>query len=114
MKDTGGSAFPLPHQILDMNDKFFKLSRNFSLIKEFRVETEDLKDENYKEKNLVSVSLFSPGDKVKVAGKSKGKGFQWKVAVRDIRTGRGQAFYGKFLEEALTEAEIYMGLIERV
>ncbi len=69
------------------DDKFFKLSRNFSLIKEFRVEAEDLKDENYKEKSLVSVSLFSPGDKVKVAGKSKGKGFQGVVKRHNFSGG---------------------------
>lgn len=70
-----------------INDKFFKLNKNLSLVKEFRVELKDLKDEDYKDKSLVSVEVFNAGDKVKVSGRSKGKGFQGVVKRHNFAGG---------------------------
>lgn len=44
---------------------------NFSYLKEVRVE----KPEDYKRGQEITLSIFAPGDKVKVIGSSKGKGF---------------------------------------
>ncbi len=71
----------------EMKDNFFKLSKNFGLIKEFRVALKELKEEDYPEKKLVSVGVFAVGDKVKVAGKSKGKGFQGVVKRHNFAGG---------------------------
>lgn len=44
---------------------------NFSYLKEVKVE----KPEDYKRGQEIALSIFAPGDKVKVIGSSKGKGF---------------------------------------
>ncbi len=70
-----------------MDEKFFKLNKNFSLIKEFRVDLNDLKADDYKDKNPVSVQVFNEGEKVKVSAKSKGKGFQGVVKRHNFAGG---------------------------
>lgn len=49
----------------------FKDLGNFSLLKEFRVETSDMKVGD-----KIDVSVFNPGDPIRVTGMTKGKGFQ--------------------------------------
>ncbi len=46
----------------------------YKLLREFRVSPQEL--EGLEEGQEVTVSIFHPGEKVKVTGKSKGKGFQ--------------------------------------
>lgn len=70
-----------------LNDKFFRLNKNLSLVKEFRVELKDLKAEDYKDMEPVSVEIFNAGDKVKISGKSKGKGFQGVVKRHNFSGG---------------------------
>jgi len=47
---------------------------NFQYLKEFRVSEEEIKDLKVGDK--ISAKAFETGDKIKVTGKSKGKGFQ--------------------------------------
>ena len=69
------------------DEKFWRINKNFSLVKEFRVSLKDLINESYADKKAVSVNLFSAGEKVKVAGKSKGKGFQGVVKRHNFSGG---------------------------
>jgi large subunit ribosomal protein L3 len=47
---------------------------NFSVLKEFRIEAKDA--ENFKRGDVIGLKTFVSGDKVKITGISKGKGFQ--------------------------------------
>lgn len=52
-----------------------KINKKLKYLKEFRVPNEQI-DNKFKLGDLITVSIFKPGDKVKVTGRSKGKGFQ--------------------------------------
>lgn len=47
---------------------------NYELLKEFRLKGEEV--HTLKDGDIIDVSAFAPGDKLQVAGTSKGKGFQ--------------------------------------
>jgi large subunit ribosomal protein L3 len=49
---------------------------NFRCLKEFRLTTNDQRPMTYKVGDVIDVSQFKEGDKVKVSGLSKGRGFQ--------------------------------------
>ncbi len=50
---------------------------NFRYLKEFRLsDSIELSESDFKVGNLINVNLFQKGDKVKISGLSKGRGFQ--------------------------------------
>jgi len=62
----------------------------FRYLREFRVDESEIK--NYKLGQKIDVSIFREGDKVKISGQSKGKGFQgvvkrWGFSGRDATHG---------------------------
>lgn len=69
----GYKAIQIGFEEITKKTKERKTSRgkNFKVLREFRVKGDDIK-----EKNIIDVSSFKEGDKVKVSGISKGKGFQ--------------------------------------
>ncbi len=69
---------------------FGKKNNGYRVLKEFRFEG----DPQWKEGDQISVDVFNPGDKVKVAGQSKGKGFQG-VVKRWGFSGRNATHGGK-------------------
>lgn len=51
--------------------------KEFRFVREFRVDKGGVSDwKEYKAGDMIDVSVFQPGDKVKISGISKGKGFQ--------------------------------------
>jgi len=49
-------------------------NKDFKVLREFRVKKDDV--DNFKVNSVINVSIFQEGDKVRVSGFSKGKGFQ--------------------------------------
>ncbi len=66
----GYSAVQIGYDELKKTKKS-KKNKPFRYLREFVTEGDD-----YKEGDEIDLSVFEPGDKVKVSGKSKGKGFQ--------------------------------------
>lgn len=52
-----------------------KANKKLRFLKEFKLPPEEINNK-FKVGNLINISIFKPGDKVKVTSKSKGKGFQ--------------------------------------
>jgi len=59
---------------------------NFRFLKEFRIKDDELK--NYNVGDKVDLNIFKEGDKVRVSGISKGKGFQGVVKRHGFAGGR--------------------------
>lgn len=55
------------------------IEKNLAVIKEFRVDSFKLNGKELKPGDIIDVSIFQEGDKVKISGLSKGKGFQGPV-----------------------------------
>jgi large subunit ribosomal protein L3 len=69
----GYNAFQIGLEKIEKKNKIKKSmkGKEFKFIKEFRG-----KDENLKVGAELNVSIFTPGEKIKISGMSKGKGFQ--------------------------------------
>jgi len=73
-KKDNYSAVQVGFEKKEKNIKKTEKNKEYKHIREFRVENEKLKD--FKGGEKIDVSIFKEGDKVKVSGISKAKGFQ--------------------------------------
>lgn len=76
----GYSAFQLGFGKIEKKNKIRKpmKGKEFRYLKEFRLEEPKIK-ESLKKGDLVNAAIFKEGDRVKISGISKGKGFQGAV-----------------------------------
>lgn len=64
----------------------------YQYVKEYRVSDKEIKEEKFKKGEKIDITIFHEGEKIKVSGISKGKGFQggvkrWGFSGRDATHG---------------------------
>lgn len=111
MEKDGYRAVQIGFQKIEKKNKIRKTmkGKEFRFLREFRLsDTETLNEEQEKE---IKASVFQEGDKVKISGISKGKGYQGVVKRWGFR-GRGSSHGVK--HEARTPGSVGTSFPERV